>query len=93
MFQFWKRPSRGSAALPRMPYVGGFEMRCIGTKTTSNEPCGSILFRCKSCEHLGCNQGADNACTHQAFRAARCRKCGKLGQNKMVKDDEQVAQA
>lgn len=67
-------------------------MRCSGTKTATNEPCGSILFRCKACEHLGCNQGADNACTAQGFRAARCKGCGKLGQNKMVKDEDQAAQ-
>ena len=68
-------------------------MRCTGTKTATNEPCGSLVFRCKSCEKLGCNQGAESACTHQAFRAARCKGCGKLGQNKLVKDEEQAANA
>ena len=66
-------------------------MRCKGIRTASQSECDSPLYRCKDCGNLGCNQGPENACSHQAFRAARCRKCSKLGSQRPVKDEDAVA--
>lgn len=68
-------------------------MRCDGVRTSSQECCGSLLYRCKDCGHQGCNQGADGQCSKQAFKSARCKSCNKIGTNRMVKDaaDAQVS--
>lgn len=66
-------------------------MRCDGIRTANNQTCGSPVFRCKDCGHMGCNQGSENVCSKQGFRTARCKSCNKLGSNRLVKDDEPAA--
>ena len=68
-------------------------MRCEGIRTATNETCGSLLYRCKDCAHLGCNQGADGTCSKQAFKSARCKSCNKIGSNRLVKDGESATAA
>jgi len=65
-------------------------MRCDGVRTATNECCGSLLYRCKDCSALGCNQGADGQCSKQAFKSARCKTCNKIGSNRLVKDATDV---
>jgi hypothetical protein len=51
---------------------------CEGTLLKTSEPCGRKLFRCKKCEHVGCNQAA-RYCDRQGFVNGRCQGCNRLG--------------
>lgn len=61
-------------------------MRCDGTRTATQETCGSPVFRCKDCASVGCNQGLLGICSKQGFHSARCQSCKKIGSGRMIKD-------
>jgi len=56
-------------------------MACPGTK--HSHTCGSVLYRCKSCGNVGCDQGTKGTCSNQAFTGGKCMKCGKSGQKEI----------
>jgi hypothetical protein len=51
---------------------------CPGTKRSHK--CSSVLYRCKKCGNVGCDQGQPGHCTNQGFRVGKCQKCGAVGQ-------------
>lgn len=63
-------------------------MRCTGIRKATQQECGSPVYRCKDCGNTGCNQGPLGACSHQAFRTARCNQCNKLGSQRPVQENE-----
>jgi hypothetical protein len=51
---------------------------CPGKR--DNHTCSSILYRCKKCGNVGCDQGTMGKCTNQGFQSGKCLKCGAIGQ-------------
>jgi hypothetical protein len=51
---------------------------CPGKKDGHN--CATIVYKCKACGNVGCEQSQQGKCTNQAFSGGRCLRCGKSGQ-------------
>jgi len=56
---------------------------CTGKKDAHT--CGCLLFKCKKCGNVGCDQGQDDKCSNQAFKGGKCVRCGAIGQKEMFK--------
>lgn len=53
---------------------------CPGKRAKRTGIYVSMLYRYKKCGNVGCDQGQPGDCSNQAFRLARCMKCGATGQ-------------
>lgn len=53
-------------------------MSCPG-KRPNGSKCGKIVYVCKHCGSVGCDQGRRDECGSQNFLNAKCLKCGKPG--------------
>ena len=59
---------------------------CPGKRAKKVGSCGSILFRCKKCGNVGCQQAQGGDCSNQGFSASsKCLRCGILGQKEILK--------
>jgi hypothetical protein len=38
--------------------------------------CNSVVYRCKKCNAVGCDQREAAECTSQNFQRGKCSKCG-----------------
>ena len=50
---------------------------CLG-KRKSAATCNSVVYRCKQCANIGCDQVYTDQCSNQAFRCGTCVKCGTI---------------
>ena len=46
--------------------------------------CGSLVYKCKKCGSVGCDQLSDGKCTNQNFTSGKCMSCGAVGQKEMI---------
>ena len=56
---------------------GGAQMaHCRGTHR-HRHTCNNLLYRCKKCHAVGCDQRDGAECTNQNFQQGKCNKCGE----------------
>ena len=59
--------------------------QCPGRRTTTNSQCAVMLYRCKKCGNVGCDQPRENHCSNQGFKNQRCESCGAYNQKEPVR--------
>lgn len=58
---------------------------CPGSRTKQHNRCGSLVYKCKACGSVGCEQSQSGACSDQGFMGGKCLGCGKYGQKASVR--------
>jgi hypothetical protein len=58
---------------------------CPGTKIKKNWPCLTVLYRCKRCNNVGCDQAQVGECSNQGFRLGKCLRCGAQSQKDLFR--------
>ena len=53
-------------------------MSCPGKRKNENR-CGSVVYKCKHCQSVGCDHSKEEECSNQNFKSGKCLRCGKPG--------------
>ena len=60
---------------------------CLGKRGTPSgtTKCGMMLYRCKKCGAVGCEQGTEGKCSNQTFKSGKCLKCGQVASKEVFR--------
>ena len=57
---------------------------CPGANKKKKAKCLALLYRCKKCAGVGCDQVNSDDCTNQSFHRGKCMKCGAVAQKQLL---------